>query len=120
MRLSDILAALPFPDAICAGIISGVSLARLLDYSISNAYFNETSNNEADRLLQVSGMHITYNSMIPQGKSRLVAVEILENKVGKYKPRQPMKLYKFSTIDFLCVDYGPFPTLLGAYGSFTV
>lgn len=111
--MSDIWTALPFPDAICTGVLSGVSLVRLLDYSYKTAYFNDTYSADADRLLQVSGMRITYSSKIPQGQSKIVSVETVDSKTGNWTKVQPLNLYSFATIDFLCKDYHPFPELLG-------
>ena len=116
VHTSDLWAALPFPDTLCTGTLSGISLVRLLDYSYKRAYFNDTHNSDADRLLQVSGMRITYNSNIPQGQSKIVSVEILDLESETYKPVDPFKLYSYATIDFLCENYDPFPELLGRSG----
>lgn len=66
--------ALPFPNILCTGTMSGASLFKLLDYSVRTATFQGQDTANGGELLQVSGMKVTYNTEI-QG-SRLIAIEI--------------------------------------------
>ena len=55
VRVSDVWGALPFLNHVCTGVMSGVSVFRLLNYSTSVATFESTYSDMGDRLLQLSG-----------------------------------------------------------------
>jgi hypothetical protein len=55
VRVSDLWGALPFLNNICTGVMSGVSVFCLLNYSTAVATFESTYTDMGDRLLQVSG-----------------------------------------------------------------
>jgi 7 transmembrane sweet-taste receptor of 3 GCPR len=100
--------------------MSGVSLFRLLDYSIRTATFTDDHNNEADQLLQVAGLRITYNENIQQGLSRLVAVDVWDRILKNWKALNSASLYTFATSSYECGQMIPYPILTGADGSFTI
>ena len=55
VRVSDVWGALPFLNHVCTGVMSGVSIFRLLNYSTAVATFESTYTDMGDRLLQLSG-----------------------------------------------------------------
>jgi 7 transmembrane sweet-taste receptor of 3 GCPR/5'-nucleotidase, C-terminal domain len=118
--LSNIWETLPFPNTLCTGQMSGISLFRLLDYSIRVATFTYDHTNEADSLLQVAGLKITYNENIQQGSSRLVAVDVWNRELKIWNVLDPSSLYTFVTFSFECSQHEPYTTLTGADGSFTI
>merc|ERR1719253_1124637 len=56
VTVGDLWAALPFINQLCTGVMSGVSIYRLLNYSTAVSAFESTYTPMGDRLLQVSGM----------------------------------------------------------------
>lgn len=100
--------------------MSGVSLFKLLDYSIRIATFEERQDNDADRLLQVSGLKIVYNPTITQGESRLVSVDVWNRTEHHWNPLDPLFLYSFVTSSYACTDFYPYPELTGGDGSFQI
>jgi hypothetical protein len=110
VKVSDIWQALPFSNSICTGNMSGVSMFKLFNYSINAATFEGENTNNGDRLLQVAGMRVTYNTEMVG--SRLVAMDVLDMAKQVYHPVQRLKLYKFVTDSWLCGGFSPYPTLL--------
>ena len=111
VRVSDIWGANPFPNTLCTGVMSGVSMFKLFNYSINAATFEGEKTNNGDRLLQVSGMRVTYNTKMKG--SRLVAMDVWNKTEEKYLPLERLRLYKFVTDSWNCGGFKPFPTLLG-------
>jgi hypothetical protein len=111
IRFSDLYAALPFPNTMCEGVMSGLSLFNLLNYTTSVATFQSEISSDGGRLLQLSGMTMTYNTNM-QG-SRLIAVEIWDRDVGTYLPLDRLRLYTFATDSYVCGVYDPYPALTG-------
>lgn len=110
VRTSNIWDALPFPNTMCAGVMNGVSLFKLFNYSINEATFEGENTDNGDRLLQVAGIRVTYNLQL-QGQ-RLVRMEVWDKQKKLYEPVQRLNLYKFVTDSFSCAGFDPFPTLL--------
>jgi 7 transmembrane sweet-taste receptor of 3 GCPR/5'-nucleotidase, C-terminal domain len=114
VKVSDIWTMLPFPNTACTGVMSGLSIFRLVDYSTREATFESTYTALGDRLLQVSGMRYTYNTQLPANEttSRIVAIDIWDEATKSYQPVDRLKLYKFATDSWLCSGFDPFPSLL--------
>jgi hypothetical protein len=70
--------------------MSGLSLFKLMNYTTSVSTFEGTDTTEGGRLLQVSGMRVTYNTELTE--SRLIAVEIWDDTQQKYLPLDRSKL----------------------------
>lgn len=111
VTVSNIWDALPFPNLMCTGTMNGVSLFRLFNYSINVATFEGENTSNGDRLLQVSGMKVTYNTEM-EGR-RIVKMETLDKTTGAYEPVERLKLYDFVTDSYVCGAFDPFPSLLG-------
>ncbi|KAG7373154.1 7 transmembrane sweet-taste receptor of 3 GCPR domain containing protein [Nitzschia inconspicua] len=111
VRLTDLYASLPFPNTECAGTMSGLSLYKLLNYTTSVATFEGEKTSEGGRLLQVSGMKVTYNTLL--NETRLVAVDVWDLDQKEYAPLDPLKLYTFSSDSYVCGAYDPYPDLTG-------
>lgn len=102
VAVSDIFAALPFDNTICTGTISGVSLFKLFNFSVSIATFEGENTDLGDRLLQISsGLRISYNLQLPE-ETRLVAMEVLNKETGEFESVERLALYSFSTDSFMC------------------
>ena len=112
VHVSDIWQALPFPNNLCTGKINGVHLFQLLNYSISAATFEGEDTDDGGRLLQSSGLKVTYNTEL--SPSRIISIEVLDRESGKLKPVDRLQIYTFATDSYLCDGYQPFPNLLGA------
>ncbi|CAB9513891.1 Gamma-aminobutyric acid (GABA) B receptor (Partial), partial [Seminavis robusta] len=120
VRVSNIWASLPFPNSICTGIMSGLSLFRMMDYSISISTFEGYDTNDGDRLLQISGMNIVYNTDIPRGTTRILSIDVWNRDVKEWLPIDRLGMYKFATDSYLCSAYDPYPDFLGANGNYTM
>jgi hypothetical protein len=112
VRLSYLWEALPFPNTLCEGVMSGISLARMFNYSTAVASFQGEESDDNGNLLQVSGARVTYNTKLKN--SRLIKLEIWNKTEGKYLPMERLKMYKFATDNYLCEANGPYPDLLGS------
>lgn len=110
VHVSNIWESLPFPNNLCTGRINGVHLFQLLNYSMSVATF-EGKNTDDGRLLQLSGLRVTYNTKL--STSRILSIDVLDRESGEFKPIDRLQLYKFATDSYLCGGYEPFPSLLG-------
>ena len=111
VTLTDLYAGLPFPNSECTGVMSGLSLFKLLNYTTSVATFEGEDTSEGDRLLQVAGMLVSYNTRLTE--SRLVGVDVWNRETNSYEPIQRLKLYKFASDSYVCGAYDPYPELTG-------
>ncbi|MBI3446400.1 MAG: 5'-nucleotidase C-terminal domain-containing protein [Magnetospirillum sp.] len=84
----DVLAEMPFGNAVEALDITGAQLLTALEHGLSSV---ET---KAGRFPQVSGIRITYDSTRPAGK------RIIDSSMGG-KPIEPKRLYRLATTDYL-------------------
>lgn len=112
VKISNIWDALPFPNQMCTGVMSGVSLFRVINYSVNAATFEGENTSDGDKLLQVSGMKVTYNLKLEKG-NRLISIDVYDRAKKRYMPLERLKLYKFSTDSFMCGGFDEFPSLLG-------
>uniref|UniRef100_A0A7S4JBK6 G-protein coupled receptors family 3 profile domain-containing protein n=1 Tax=Odontella aurita TaxID=265563 RepID=A0A7S4JBK6_9STRA len=112
VKMSFLWESLPFPNTMCTGVMNGVSLFRLVNYTVGVATFQSTDSKMGGRLLQVSGMRVTYNTQI-RG-SRVISLDVWDENEAKYLPIDRLRLYKFATDSYLCGVYEPYPSLLGA------
>ena len=114
VKVSDIWNMLPFPNTVCKGVMSGISLFRILDYSTREATFQSTYTPLGDRLLQVSGIRYRYNTELPatENASRIVKIEIWDKESQRYRDIERLKLYSFGTDSWLCSGFDPFPEFL--------
>jgi 2',3'-cyclic-nucleotide 2'-phosphodiesterase (5'-nucleotidase family) len=112
VRVSDIWNAMPFDNTLCTGIISGINLFKLFNYSVAWSTFEGENTETGGHLLQVSGLRVSYNLGLPK-ETRLVSLEIYDSDLQMYKPIERLGLYSFSTISFMCSGYADYPLLLG-------
>mmetsp|Transcript_32654 Transcript_32654/g.39673 ORF Transcript_32654/g.39673 Transcript_32654/m.39673 type:complete len:1372 (-) Transcript_32654:215-4330(-) len=114
VRVGNIWEALPFANFLCTGVMSGVSVFRLLNYTTAVSTFESTYTTMGDRLLQMSGMKISYNTLVDgSGSGRLMSVDVWDKDTQVYLPLERLKLYKFVTDRWLCTRFDPYPSLLG-------
>jgi 7 transmembrane sweet-taste receptor of 3 GCPR/5'-nucleotidase, C-terminal domain len=124
VRISDLWQALPFANTMCIGKMTGLSLYKLFDYSMSMATFQSEYTINGDRLLQVSSsVRVTYNTrlnkttttaVLSSSPSRLVSIEVWNETMHDFEPLERLKLYPFATDSWMCQGFDPFPALLGS------
>jgi len=112
VHVSDLYEALPFTNKLCTGRMNGVHLFQLLNYSMSVATFEGEDTDDGGKLLQSSGLKVTYNTELSQ--SRIIEIEVLDRESGQFKPIDRLQIYEFATDSYLCDGYKPFPSLLGS------
>ena len=120
VRISNIWSSLPFPNSLCTGVMAGVSLFQMLDYSISVSTFESEDTNDGERLLQVSGLQVVYNTQIERGSPRIISIKVWNQEEKDWLPVEQLSMYKFATDSFVCSAYDPYPDFLGANGNFTL
>jgi hypothetical protein len=89
VTLTDLYAGLPFPNSECTGVMSGLSLFKLLNYTTSVATFEGEDTSEGGRLLQVAGMQASYNTRLTQ--SRLVGVDYMGQERWKIRTHRSIE-----------------------------
>ena len=120
VHMSNIWSSLPFPNSLCTGTMSGISLFQMLDYSIRTATFEGEDTNDGERLLQLSGMQVVYNTQIPIGTSRIIGMKVWDDDEEKWLDVERLSMYSFVTDSYMCSAYDPFPEFLGANGNYTL
>eukprot|EP00984_Skeletonema_dohrnii_P038088 scaffold40905_cov167-Skeletonema_dohrnii-CCMP3373.AAC.1 len=75
VHVSDLYEALPFTNKLCTGRMNGVHLFQLLNFSMSVATFEGEDTDDGGRLLQSSGLRVTYNTEL--NPSRIISIEVL-------------------------------------------
>ncbi|CAB9531000.1 Gamma-aminobutyric acid (GABA) B receptor (Partial), partial [Seminavis robusta] len=111
VTVSNIWSTLPFPNTMCQGVMTGVSLFKLIDYSMGAATFESGETQDGGRLLQVSGMKIVYNTQLQE--HRVISIDIWDEQTQAYQPIERLNYYSFATDSYLCGAYDPYPSLLG-------
>lgn len=111
VKVSNIWSALPYPNNLCTGVMNGIHLFQLLNYSMSVATFEGENTDDGGRLLQISGLKITYNTEL--SPSRIISIDVFDRGSGLFQPIDRLKLYEFATDSYLCGGYKPFVSLLG-------
>lgn len=112
VRMSDIWNTFPFANTLCEATMSGLSLFRLFNFSTSLATFQGEHTAAGDRLFQVSGVRITYNTLL--NTSRLVAMDVWDDTEQDYTPVERLQLYKIATSSWECSGFDIYPDLLGS------
>lgn len=112
VRVSDIWGAMPFGNTLCTGVISGVSLFKLFNYSVTYSTFEGENTQLGDRLLQVSGLRISYNLGLAN-TTRLVAMEVWDKTTQSFREVERLALYSFVSASYMCSGFVEYPELLG-------
>jgi len=112
VKVSNIWAALPFNNNLCTGVMTGVSLFRLFNYSLFYSTFEGQNYELDDRLLQVSGLRISYNLQLDKN-NRLVKMELWNQTDQSYSEIDRLGLYSFVTDSYVCFGFADYPLLLG-------
>ncbi|CAB9516276.1 Gamma-aminobutyric acid (GABA) B receptor [Seminavis robusta] len=114
VRTSNIWRSFFFANTLCEISMSGLSLFRLFNYSTSLATFRPWNSNAADRpgdrLFQVSGARITYNTEL--NTSRLISMKIWDKETQEYEPVDRLKIYKVASTSWECEGFVPVPDYL--------
>jgi hypothetical protein len=108
---SEIWEAVPFANNVCNGTMTGLSLFKVINYSIGESKFKgvETAKT-GELLLQISGMKVTYNSELTG--NRIVAFDVWNNATGTYQPLDRLQLYTFAT-NIVCDTIDMFSQMVG-------
>jgi len=99
----DIWSALPYTNQVCNGVMSGGSLFRLFNYSLSLAFPELKAlpvGFDNSTLLQVSGLEIQFDST--RRASPIISMNIWNQTESKMMPIERMQLYSFAADSFLC------------------
>lgn len=112
VKTSFIWEASPFPNAVCSGTMSGLSVFQLFNFSIGTATFEAAGTENGSRLLQVYGAKIVYNTQLPGG-DRLVSIDMFDKVQKKYLPLDRLRMYTFATDSYLCGGQKDFSQLTG-------
>lgn len=110
IKISNIWDSLPFPNNLCSGVMSGVSMFKAFNHSVALATFEYENTDLGDRLLQISGMRLVYNTRL-QG-SRLISIDVWDEAAQDYLPLERLKLYSFTTDSFMCTAFDIYGDLL--------
>jgi len=111
VTIKDLWDAFPFLSNVCYGTMTGLSLFKLLDFSISQATFTDKITAAGGNLLQVAGMKIQYDLTLPT--SRIYSIEIWDIDSGVFQPIERLKLYNFTTDASVCSSYDQFVKFVG-------
>ena len=115
VRVSDLYRSMPFANTLCSGVMSGISLFRMLNHSTTMATFDSTYGTNGDQLLQISGARYTYNTELNNTSgSRLISIDVWNRTQGTYRPVERLTMYTFAAENFLCDFFQPFATMLGS------
>ena len=80
VKLTDLYGGLPFPNTECVGTMTGLDMYRLFNYTTAISSFEGADTDTGGRLLQVSGVRVTYNTQLEinstNSYSRLVSIEV--------------------------------------------
>ena len=114
VKVQNLWRGLPFPNTLCTGVMSGISLYRVLEYSTRVASFDDVREADlASNLLQVAGLRVEYQQSLGFNVSKVVSVDVYNRTTELYEPLDRLKLYSFATDSYVCGVAEPFPTLLG-------
>ena len=108
--VKDLWLALPFPNTLCTGTMTGISLFRLLDHATRTGTFDVRKAEGASDLLQLPrGMRVTLNkNRGGQGTPKIQRIEIYDRQSDEWQDLQRLKLYTFATDSFVCSGAEPF------------
>ncbi len=95
--LAEVYNALPFGNSISTFQLSGQSLLKMLEHSVSVA--EDPENDGTGRFLQVSGLRLIWNPAKPVGE-RLETVEIGSHDTG-FTPLNASTLYRIATNNYI-------------------
>lgn len=91
--------------------MTGVSLFKLLDYSINTATFEPEVSDDGGQLLQVSGMKIAFNPKLEE--HRIISIDVFDKENETFVPVERLRLYSFATDSYVCGGYDFYAEILG-------
>ncbi|CAB9508824.1 Gamma-aminobutyric acid (GABA) B receptor [Seminavis robusta] len=112
IRVSQLWETLPFANTLCTGIMSGISMFRMFNFSTSSATFSGADTVAGGDLMQVSGVRLTYNTQLVG--SRLVGLDIWNQTQQEYQPVERLQMYKFASDSYNCLFNDPFNQFTGS------
>ena len=112
IRRLEILENIPYTGSRCGGTMSGLSLLRLLNHSISETSFGGYDGvQQGGKLLQVSGLQVVYNRHLQD--QTILSVHVWDKAEQAYRPLNRTQLYTFTSSNHLCFTYSTFPPFMG-------
>eukprot|EP00667_Euglena_gracilis_P001565 EG_transcript_1566 len=114
INVSDIWAAMPFANNPCTATLLGLTVWEVLNHSLALATFTAAIQGTSDRLLQVSGLRVTYNPALSPTTGRITAIQVWDAAATAYQPLERLRLYSVATDSFLCGSFDNFPKFFTA------
>lgn len=75
VNVSNMFELLPFPNTVCSGSLLGLSILKVMNFSLIRSTVPSVDwSATGDRLLQISGLRVTYNSNASRAEERLVCL----------------------------------------------
>jgi len=112
VRVSNLWETIPFANNVCEGYISGLNIWKLTNHSVSAATFSFANTPEGGNVLQVSGLRLTYNTLLDPAVGKLVDLKIWNSTQDAFVPIERLKIYKFATNSYNCCCNDPFNDIL--------
>eukprot|EP00667_Euglena_gracilis_P001577 EG_transcript_1577 len=114
INVSDVWAAMPFANNPCTATLLGLTVWELLNHSLALATFTAAIQGTSDRLLQVSGLRVTYNPALSPTSGRITQIEAWSEATQRYVPLERLRAYTVATDSFLCASFDAFPAFFRA------
>ncbi|CAJ1940228.1 unnamed protein product [Cylindrotheca closterium] len=112
VRVSLLWETIPFANNVCEGYMSGLNLWKLTNHSVSAGTFSFANTAEGGNVIQVSGLRVTYNTLLDPAIGRLVDLKIWNATQDAFVPIERLKIYKFATNSYNCCCNDPFNEML--------
>eukprot|EP00668_Euglena_longa_P010226 GGOE01012404.1.p1 GENE.GGOE01012404.1~~GGOE01012404.1.p1 ORF type:complete len:949 (+),score=256.65 GGOE01012404.1:172-2847(+) len=114
INVSDIWAAMPFANNPCTANLLGLTVWEIMNHSMALATFTGDTQGTGDRLLQVSGLRVTYNPTLSPTSGRVTQIEAWSDAVQGYVPLGRLRTYSIATDNFMCSSFDTFPKFFKA------
>ena len=112
VRYLELNENLQFVGQRCAGVMTGLSIHRALEYSLNTTTFDgyyeiQDPLLNKEGLFQVSGMTYTYNYKLEGEK--VLEIKVWDDESKVYQPLERTRLYSFVSGSHLCFTFKGFP-----------
>lgn len=116
IRTLELLENVPYAAPWCSLTLTGNSLLRVLQYSITTASFGPYDDEKtAGGLLQVSGLRFVYNNELDPDTGNILSLDVWDREKDAYLPINRTRLYTVASCNHLCFTFLDFPDYLGSF-----
>ncbi len=116
IRILELLENIPYTAPRCNATLTGNSLLRILQHSISLSSFGPYDDVQTGgRLLQVSGLRLVYNAELDSSSGNIISLEVWDRDQGIFQPLNRTKLYTVASGNHLCFTFQDYPEYLGSF-----